>query len=230
MELLWLGKPEVCTIIRRLNRFVVEVEVGGEASLARITNTGRLLEYLVQGKTGYCLPNRGKTSHRLIAVEDVEGAALIDTDLQMRSFEEALGKGALRWAPCIVASRNPSVGASRLDYLLRCGEELKYVELKSAVLRENGYAMYPDCATARGRRHVAELIKIAEAGGRAMIVFVAALPRVRAFKPYVQGDPELAVLLRKAAERGVEVRAFSVHYDPAESAVLLDREELEVVL
>ncbi|QOJ78637.1 DNA/RNA nuclease SfsA [Infirmifilum lucidum] len=230
MELLKLDRPEACTIVERLNRFVVEVRVGGKLSLARITNTGRLRDYLVAGRVGYCLPNRGKTNYRLVAVEDLAGAALIDTDLQMKSFEAALRAGALRWAPCEIISRSPRVGSSRLDYLLRCRGTNKYVELKSAVLRDGDFAMYPDCPTLRGRRHISELIGLAEKGIKAMIVFVAALPGVRAFKPYREGDPEVSVLLGKAVELGVEVRAFSIHYDPDASVVVLDREELEVVI
>lgn len=230
MKLLQLGPHVPCTVVRRANRFVVEVKVGGTVARAHVNNTGRLLEYLVEGRKGFCAPHRGKTSYRLFAVEDRGGAALIDTALQMKSFERAVELGLLDWARCDIVARAPRVGSSRLDYLLSCGKAETYVELKSAVLREGDFAMYPDCPTLRGRRHIMELTRLASSGLKAMIVFVAALPGVKAFKPYAAGDPEVARLLREAVEKGVEVRAFSVHYSPEDYAVHLDKSELEVVV
>ncbi|MEM0226372.1 MAG: DNA/RNA nuclease SfsA [Thermofilaceae archaeon] len=218
-------------IIRRVNRFVVEVVVGGLVERAYINNTGRLSELLVTGRKCYCLPKSGGlTSLRLIAVDDGVGAALIDTAIQMKAFEKALQARALPWAPCSIISRNPRLGRSVLDYLLDCRGEPVYVELKSAVLRDGFYAAYPDCPTARGRRHVIELAEYAERGGKSLIVFIAALRGVRAFRPYEKGDPEMPNLLRRAASAGVEIRALSMHYDPASSLVVLDNPDLPVIL
>lgn len=227
-ELLELPKPLVRRVGRRLNRFVVELDTGERAY---INNTGRLLDVLAPGRVCYCLPKpAGSTSLRLIAVEDEGGAALIDTQLQMLAFERALERGELPWAPCRVRARNPRLGSSRLDYLLECGGELVYAELKSAVLRDGGYAAYPDCPSPRGRRHIAELAGYAERGGRALIVFVAALPRVEGFKPYERGDPEIPRLLREAARKGVVIKALAMHYEPSPSTVVLDNPDIPVIL
>ena len=226
--LLELPSPVERRVARRLNRFVVELESGEQAY---INNTGRLLDLLAPGRTCYCLPKpSGSTGLRLIAVEDEGGAALVDTRLQMAAFERALELEALPWAPCRVVRRNPKLGSSTLDYLLECGGELVYAELKSAALRVGCYAAYPDCPSLRGRRHIAELERLAERGGRAMVVFVAALPRVCAFRPYEEGDPEIPRLLREAASKDVEIRSFSLHYEPSSSTVVLDKVEIPVVL
>lgn len=167
---------------------------------------------------------------RMIAVDDGIGVALIDTALQMRAFERAVQTGALPWAPCSIAARNPRLGSSLLDYLLDCRGNQVYTELKSAVLRDRVYAAYPDCPTARGRRQVTELTEHAKRGGSALIVFVAALQGVKAFRPYMKGDPLIPKLLREAVAAGVEVRAISMHYEPRSSAVLLDNPDLPVLL
>jgi len=227
--LLELPPPTPCEVIQRRNRFVVEVSVGGRRAAASINNTGRLLEYLVPGRTAYCLERAaGRTGYRLIAVKEGESAALVDTQLQMRAFENLLGTPGTPWEGCRVAARAPRVGESVLDYLLSCSGERVYTELKSAVLREGFYAMYPDCPTLRGRRHVKALIELAEAGARTLIVFVAALPGVTAFKPYEKGDPVIAQLLRQAREAGVALRAVSMHYEPEPSRVILDNPSLPV--
>ncbi|MGC8836665.1 MAG: DNA/RNA nuclease SfsA [Infirmifilum sp.] len=228
--LLQLESPSICTILRRVNRFVVEVKHAGKLTRAHINNTGRLLEYIKEGKTAYCLPHRGKTEFRLIAVDEEGSGALIDTQLQMKSFEEAVRRGLLDWAKCEIVSRAPRVGSSKLDYLLSCGGYKVFTELKSAVLRQDGYAMYPDCPTLRGRRHIWELIELARIGHKALIVFVAGIRGVTAFKPYVEGDAEVARLLKMAYESGVGIRAFSVYYEPETSKIILDKSSLEIVL
>jgi len=224
-----------CRIIRRVNRFKVLVEVNGATVHAYINNTGRLSEFLVGNRKAYCLWRHrpGKTRLRLFAVHDIRGlAALIDTKLQMESFEKLIEVQRIPWLRnCIRVKRNPRLGSSVLDYLLECNGEKIYVEVKSAVLRGNHkYAMYPDCPTLRGRRHIHELTTHVERGGRGLIVFIAALPGVEAFKPYGEGDPEIPVLLRKAWEKGVSIKAINIYYDPGNRQIVLANPDLPVIL
>jgi sugar fermentation stimulation protein A len=51
VKVLRIGHPLQCKIIEHLNRFVVNVQVKGKLSRAHINNTGRLLEFLAEGKT-----------------------------------------------------------------------------------------------------------------------------------------------------------------------------------
>ncbi|MEM2372419.1 MAG: DNA/RNA nuclease SfsA [Thermofilaceae archaeon] len=231
IPLIELPEPIKCKILERRNRFVVEVLVKEEHALAHITNTGRLTDYLIHGRIGYCLPKyEGVTKFKLIAVEDRGKAALIDTGFQMQAFEKALNRKLIPWAACRIITRAPKLSSSRLDYLLKCGSYRMFVEVKSAVLRDGFYAMYPDCPTMRGRRHLSEISEYVKKGGKALIVFIAALPDVKAFKPYEKGDPEIPLLLAKAAEAGVTVKAVSMHYEPSTSCIFLDNPDLPVYI
>jgi len=58
--------------------------------------------------------------------------------------------------------------------------------------------MYPDCPSLRGQRHVKDLIDYVKKGGKGMIVFIAALPNVIAFKPNKKGDIKIHELLKKS--------------------------------
>ena len=51
--LLKLRSVKSCKIIRRINRFVVEVIVDNRRNFAHINNTGRLQEYLIKGKKDF---------------------------------------------------------------------------------------------------------------------------------------------------------------------------------
>ncbi|HIE15190.1 TPA: DNA/RNA nuclease SfsA [Candidatus Bathyarchaeota archaeon] len=223
-----------CSIVRRINRFVVDVHVGDSLRKAHINNTGRLLEFLVEGRRAYCrrLKNPIKTDFRLFAVEDGGFGAIIDPQLQMITFEEAASSGLIPWLRgSEILRRNPRLGGSLLDYLLLRNEREIYVEVKSAVLRggEYGwYAMYPDCPSARGRMQISEIIRHVEGGGRGLILFIAALPGVRAFRPNFSADPELYMLLKEAFLKGVELKAIGIFFNPRDRYIYLSSPDLKI--
>ncbi|WP_456422771.1 DNA/RNA nuclease SfsA [Thermococcus sp.] len=224
-----------CTFLERLNRFVALVEVGGEVRRALVTNTGRLGEFMVRGRKTFCLPKSGgKTDFVLLAFEDLEGrGAVIDTRTQAKAFERALELNLIPWLrDCSIKKKEVRVGNSRLDYLFDCPDGELYGEMKSAVLRggEKGeYAMYPDCPSLRGQRHIRELIELSKAGKRAMIFFIGAMPGVEKFKPFERGDPEIARLLREAKRAGVRIEGLSISLLP-DGRVVLEKPVLKVEL
>jgi len=224
-----------CRFIKRLNRFVALVEVGGEERRALVTNTGRLEEFMIPGRKAFCVPKSGgKTDFVLVAFDDLHGrGAVIDTRTQAKAFERALELGLVPWLEgCLIKRKEVTVGSSRLDYLFECLGGEVYAEMKSAVLRggKNGeYAMYPDCPSVRGRKHIQELIGLSKAGKRAMIFFIGAMPGVDKFRPYEKGDPEIARLLKEAKKAGVEIHALSISLLP-DGKIVLERPSLEVEL
>jgi len=151
----------------------------------------------------------------------------------MKAFEDALTRNLIPWlAGCRMRKRNAMVGASRsrIDYLLDCNSREVYLEVKSAVLRDGAYAMYPDCPTERGRKHVRELTNHVRVGGTGIVMFLAALPYVRAFKPNRAADAKLSDALAEAQSVGVDVRAIGLYYNPGDGWVYLFEPDLAVEL
>ncbi len=219
-----------CFINRRINRFMVDIVVNNERSKAYLCNTGKLLQLLKKGKKAYCLES--KKNMRLLAIEDYGEGALVDTYYQMKSFEKAVRLNVIPWLRnCVISKRNPRLGKSVLDYLLICDSYSVYTELKSAVLRLNdNIASYPDTVSLRGRRHLKELIKYAALGGKALIVFVAALPHVSYFKPNDKIDPQILSLIKQALKKGVIVKAFSEYFEPQSKCIVLDNYDLQLII
>jgi sugar fermentation stimulation protein A len=230
-ELLKLHNPIDCTIVQRLNRFVVEIAIGNGRYRAWINNTGRLNEFMVRGRSAFSLRrnSHGKTTHRLFAIGEGRWGALIDTHFQMKAVETCLRSSLLPWLRATSCfRRNAPLGDSLIDYWLPNSQ--LYLEVKSAVLRGGAFAMYPDCPSSRGRKHIRELTAHALSGGRACILFVAALPDVRAFRPDDKTDPELAGLLHDARSADVDLRSIAMVYSASESRVVLTNPDLPVDL
>jgi len=226
-----IESPVECVVQERINKFVVKVLIGRKPRTAYINNTGRLLRYLAKGKKGFCIrPGKsGKTDCRLFSIEEDGFAAIVDTQLQMKVFERALEMGFIPWMrESKILKRNAKLGRSLIDYLLECGGERVYLEVKSAVLKEGEYAAYPDCPSPRGRRHIKELTDHVKKGGRGTILFIAALPGVKAFRPNRSADPELHGLLMEARSAGVNLKSIGLYYSPQDSSVHLSDPDLEV--
>lgn len=222
-----------CVYIKRLNRFTVRIRLGCGEYNAHLTNTGRLKDILVSGRKGLCVRIHGsKLRYRLIALADPlynNAYIVVDTITQNRSFEKALKNNLLPWLKdCIILKRNPRIGDSLLDYLLECRGSKIYVETKSAVLRGSmNEAMYPDCISLRGRKHVMELISIWESGVKAFIIFIAGMKGARCFMPYKGGDHVIDELLCKAYNLGLPIRAFSI-YMGSSGRIYLDNSSLDI--
>ena len=176
-----------CKIVKRIDRFVVEVEIDGKIEKAHVNNTGRLKEYMVNDRKAYCIRIKPrKTGYRIFAVKDGKDAALIDTQLQMRAFEKCLELKAIPWLDCMNFKRNQRVNGSVIDIF--CSVQSLFIWKLSAAMRIGDTAMYPDCPTQRGRRHVMELVKVC---GKytTCILFIAAVPEVKALRPNREADP-----------------------------------------
>ncbi len=233
IKLFRIAGPQDCRIVERFNRFVVIIEVNGYYHPAHITNTGRLSEFMVKGRKAFCFRthHQGTTDFRLFAIAESGFGALIDTQLQMQAFEQALEQNLIPWLDgSRMLKRNAPLGTSRIDYLLEHYGKVGYLEVKSAVLRDGTYAMYPDCPSERGRKHIHELSAYVKGGGKGILLFMAALANVTAFKPNRAADERLYEALTEAHAVGVELRAIGLCYNPNDAGVYLFNPDLKIAL
>ena len=204
-----------CTILRRVNRFVVECLNKGRRMELHLRNTGRLSKLLVSGSRALYRPKHGGRTHGYLIAVDVKGGyAIVDTTLQMSLFEIALERGAFSWLEGFeLERRNVRYASSRFDYLLRKQTLELLLELKSATHVEDSVAMYPDALTKRGRRHVAELAQLAKRGLKTALYFLAAHPHAESFRVFREVDEGLYRAVLEAVESGVDVRALKMVMD-----------------
>ncbi len=110
---------------------------------------------------------------------------------------------------------------SRIDLLLEDEKKGRcYVEVKNVhLMRLAGRAEFPDSVTARGAKHLAELVAMVAEGHRAVMVYVIQRADAEAFSISADLDPAYQEAFARAADRGVEAFAYRCRLSAEEIAV-----------
>ena len=123
---------------------------------------------------------------------------------------------------------------SRIDLLLSAdSKDDCYVEIKTVTLLEQGdefspgAGFFPDAVSARGQKHLRELMAMVQAGHRAVLFFLVQHTGIQSVSPATHIDPQYAKLLGEAAKQGVEIIAYNTHISPAD--IYLNK-ELTVII
>lgn len=207
-------------IVRRLNRFAVEVELTRGRAPAHLPNSGRVHELLAPGTPALLVPRPRpgrKTAFDLLLVRLGRTWVSADARLPNALVREALAAGEIEPLRGYEGVRTEvRVGASRVDFMLEHGEQRCLLETKSVTLVEKGAALFPDAPTARGTRHLRELIQARAGGMAAAVLFVVQRPDARRFRPHEATDPTFAETLRAAQRAGVLVLAYRCAVSPEE--------------
>jgi len=208
-------------LLRRYKRFFADVELpGGEVVTAHCPNTGSLLGCTPRGARAILRDsaNQGRKLRYTFQTVEVDGTWVnVDTGLPGDLVAEALAAGGIpELAGYAEVRREVTVpSGSRLDFVLEAaGKTRCFVEVKSTTLAQDGVALFPDAVTARGKKHLFDLLELFEAGHRAVILFIVARADVTEFAPADVIDPEYARALRDVAARGVEPLAYSTRVEP----------------
>jgi sugar fermentation stimulation protein A len=222
-----LKLPELAAgrLVVRRNRFVAEVELDGVIVEAHCPNTGSMLGCKAPGSRVWL--SRADNAGRKLAwtwelVEAAPGVPVgIHTGRSNRLVEEALAAGRVpSLAGFSSLRREVRYGAegSRIDLLLEWPNgRLGYVEVKNVTAAvEGGVALFPDAVSARGTKHLRELMAMVAAGHRAAVVFCVQRGDVAEVRPADTIDPAYGRTLREALAAGVEAHALVAAVSPGE--------------
>jgi sugar fermentation stimulation protein A len=206
-------------LLRRYKRFLAEIElVDGRRVTAHCPNTGSLAGCADPGLRVWLSEAHGPgrtLPYRWELVEVASGALVgINTGLANRLVHEALTAGRLPELAGYDEVRGEvrfGGEGSRVDLFLsrangweRCFAEVKNVTAAVA----DGVALFPDAVTARGTKHLRELMGVVGAGDRAVLLFCVQRADAREVRPAEAIDPLYGRTLREAIRAGVEVLAY----------------------
>ncbi len=197
--------------IDRPNRFTAHVEIGGRAETVHVKNTGRCRELLLPRAevwlSGSDNPLR-KTAYDLIAVRKQNGL-LVNIDSQApnavaREWLETQGFDLIR--------PEFRYGESRLDFMMRRGNEQFLMEVKGCTLEREGIGWFPDAPTGRGTKHLRELA--GASGYTPVLMFVIQMDGVTEVRGNLETDPAFCEALEDAKKAGVKIFFLPCHVEP----------------
>lgn len=203
----WPGK-----FSQRVNRFIAHVTVKGMEQIAHVKNTGRCQELFLPGVDVLLEqsdnPER-KTQFSLIGVYKGDRLINIDSQAPNQVVFEALSSGTIREIGTVeYVKREVTYGKSRLDLYYESVGGKGFIEVKGVTLEEQGVAMFPDAPTARGTKHIFEMMEAVKNGYDGTLFFLVQMKGVCCFRPNRDTDPEFANALSLAAGNGVTILAY----------------------
>lgn len=202
-------------LVRRYKRFLADVTLpDGQVVIAHCPNPGAMQSCSPVGARVWLTRHRSttrrlaytwelvETEHALVCVNTGRANDVVAEALQEHRIAELAGWDRM--------AREVAYGeGSRIDLLLHHGERACYVEVKSVSLRVgDGVAAFPDAVTARGTKHLVELMDMVARGHRAVLLFCCSRTDARAVRPADEIDPLYCGMLRVAARVGVEILAY----------------------
>lgn len=203
-------------LIRRYKRFLADVVLpDGSETTVHCANPGAMLGLAEPGAEIWLSRDAKPTrklpySWELVRVGD--HLVGINTRHPNRLVEEAIGTGGIvELAGYTGLRREVRYGRnSRIDILLESPDRPPcFVEVKNVHLRRGTAAEFPDCVTARGAKHLAELTdKVAE-GVRAVMVYLVQRADCDRFRIAADIDPGYARALARARACGVEAICYA---------------------
>jgi sugar fermentation stimulation protein A len=205
--------------LRRLNRFVAEVEIDGRQERVHVKNTGRCRELLIPGSqiwlTKPGTPGR-KTKYDLVAVRK-------DNGLLFNIDSQAPNKVVAEWLAeqdCGVVKPEFTYGDSRIDFYMEREDIRCLMEVKGCTLEIDGVGYFPDAPTERGVKHIRELIRAREEGYEAALAFVIQMDGITEVRPNVATHPAFGEAMEDARKAGVQILFLPCHVEPDELRIV----------
>jgi len=201
--------------VRRINRFVAEVLIDGNAEQVHVRNTGRLKELLVpkakvtlqkvsdsKRKTAYDLISVYKPGLKWVNIDSLAPNELMKQQLMSLNYD--------------VVKPEYTYGNSRFDFYMESQGEKYLTEVKGCTLAadlKRGIGLFPDAPTGRGVKHLEELAVAAQEGYNCQIAFVIQMNGIHLVYPNDDTQPEFRQALVRAAKAGVKVACYGCHVE-----------------
>jgi sugar fermentation stimulation protein A len=211
-------------LIRRYKRFLADIQLADGVITAACPNTGSLMGCCEAGSRVWLSESDSATRkyrHTWELVEVGEVMVGINTGLPNALVSEAIADGTIgELSGYASIRREVAFGEerSRVDLLLEAaGREDCYVEVKNVTAAASkGVALFPDCVSERGAKHLRELMRLKARGLRPVQLYCVQRGDVHEVRPADGIDHEYGRTLREAIAAGVEVLAYRARVTPRE--------------
>lgn len=205
-------------LLKRYKRFFADFELGGKQYTAHVPNTGSMRGVLEPGQD-CCVtkspdPKR-KLAYTLQMLKAPNSWVGVNTQLPNKLVQEAFLKDSKLFPDADTVQAEYKISPkTRLDFASFQNDKLTgFIEVKNVTLAEAEKALFPDCVTSRGLKHLEELIELTKQNYLCEMLFVIQRSDCNEFSPAWDLDPAYADGLKRAFQCGVKVTAYKTKLD-----------------
>jgi sugar fermentation stimulation protein A len=218
------------TLIKRYKRFLADICLdNGEIITAHCPNSGKLLGLPADISIRVALTDHGKESYPQRKLrytwewfQDGSTWVGVNTHFANRFVEECLHKGLMpEFKAYPEIRREVKYGQnSRIDFLLEGPQGRLYLEVKSVHYKRGDFAVFPDCPTERGAKHLNELASIIDESTKAYVLYFIQRDDCEAFSIAEDIDPLYQSCSDKAQIKGLNVLCYKALLSPETGVTL----------
>ena len=204
--------------IKRYKRFFVDIKINDKIITAHCPNTGSMYGLLKKGNKVWISktnnPNR-KLKYTLEIIEDKSSKVGVNTHstnkivyhaLQNNLIDEFVNISEIK--PEIKFGLN-----TRFDFLVSNKRYKAFIEVKNVTLsREKSLAEFPDSVTARGLKHINELLKASKKNYKIFILYLIQRNDCKTFSIAKDIDPDYASALKKAINNKLKILCYDCKF------------------
>ena len=205
-------------LIKRYKRFFVDIKINGQTVTAHCPNTGSMYGLLNKGNKVWISksnnPNR-KLKYTLEIIEDNNTKVGVNTFTTNKIVLHALKNNLIKEFNKIVEIKpEAKFGTNtRFDFLVLNKNFKAFIEVKNVTLtRKNKVAEFPDATTARGLKHIEELIKASKKNYKIFMLFLIQRNDCKSFSIAKDIDPNYASALSRASKNKLNILCYDCKF------------------
>ena len=204
--------------IKRYKRFFVDIKINDKVITAHCPNTGSMYGLLKKGNKVWISktnnPNR-KLKYTLEIIEDKSSKVGVNTHSTNKIVYHALQNNLIDEFVDI-SEIKPEIKFglnTRFDFLVSNKKYKAFIEVKNVTLsREKSLAEFPDTVTARGLKHINELLKASKKNYKIFILYLIQRNDCKTFAIAKDIDPDYAFALKKAINNKLKILCYDCKF------------------
>ena len=204
--------------IKRYKRFFVDVKINHQIITAHCPNTGSMYGLLKEGNKVWISksnnPNR-KLKYTLEIIEVNKTKVGVNTHSSNKIVRHALENKLIGEFDDIVNIKPETKfgNNTRFDFLVINKKNKAFIEVKNVTLsRKKNLAEFPDSTTARGLKHINELVKAGKKDYKIFILFLIQRDDCKHFTIAKDIDPNYSIALSNAVKKKLNILCYDCKF------------------
>jgi sugar fermentation stimulation protein A len=204
--------------IKRYKRFFVDVKINHQIITVHCPNTGSMHGLLKEGNKVWISksnnPNR-KLKYTLEIIEVNKTKVGVNTHSSNKIVRHALENKLIGEFDGIVDIKSETKfgNNTRFDFLVINKKNKAFIEVKNVTLsRKKNVAEFPDSTTARGLKHINELVKAGMKDYKIFILFLIQRDDCKYFTIAKDIDPNYSIALSNAVKKKLNILCYDCKF------------------